>query len=252
MKFSILNIVKRSNLTAQYRFLWFFGLLFLTSICHGALLDSGFRAEYEVRVKGIYVGISTRQLAITKARIEYQSKATPGGLAKLFFSDVVTETSIMERDGSEIKSIAYKYDQTGGRDIVHESVFFDWQAGLIKFSDGGGKEFQISNNAYDVLNFQLALMRNLQQGKQEFVLNVADYHKLYTFRSKVVGKEKVAIPYGKLETIKVDSRNKQDGKHFIFWCAPSLDYLPVRVEYTKKPGGIVFLTELKSLSITKQ
>jgi hypothetical protein len=243
--------VKQSKHTSRYRFVWLFGLLFLTNICHGTLLDSGFRAEYEVRVKGIYVGITTRQLKITKTRIEYQSKATPGGLARLFFSDVVTETSTMERNGSGIKSIAYTYDQTGGKDIKHESVFFDWQAGLIKFSDGGGKEFKISDHAYDVLNFQLALMRNLQQGKQEFVFDVADYRKLYTFRSKVVGKEKVALPYGKLETIKVDSRNKQDGKHFVFWCAPSLDYLPVRVEYTKKPGGIVFLTELKSLTITQ-
>lgn len=237
---------------AWHRYFWLLGLFFVTNICHGALLDSGFRAVYEVRAKGIYVGISTRQLEITKTRIEYQSKATPGGLAKLFFSDVVTETSFMDRDGSELKSIAYKYDQTGGRDIKHESVFFDWQAGLIKFSDGGGKQFPISNHAYDVLNFQLALMRNLQQGKQEFVFDVADYRKLYTFRSKVVGKKEVTLPYGKLKTLKIDSRNKQDGKHFIFWCAPSLDFLPVRVEYTKKPGGTVFLTELKSLSITRQ
>jgi len=157
----------------------------------------------------------------------------------------------MERIGSKLKPLTYTYDQTGGKDIKNETVLFDWQQGLIKFSDGGGKEFPISDHAYDMLSFQIALMLTLQQGTQEFEFDVADYHRPYTYHSRVVGKEKIELPFGELETIKVDSRSQTDGKHFIFWCAPAFDYLPVRVEYTKKPGGIVFLTELKSLSATQ-
>lgn len=234
----------------MHRYFWFFSLICIASVGHGALLDSGFRAEFEVRVKGIYVGIAARQLEVTKNRTEYYSTATPGGLAKLFFSDVVTENSTMERIGSKLKPLTYTYNQTGGNEIKHESVIFDWQRGLIKFSDGGGKKLPVSNPAYDALNFQLGLMLTLQQGNQEFVFDVADYRRLYTYQSRVVGKEKVSVPFGELETIKVDSRSQTDGKHFVFWCAPAFDYLPVRVEYTKKPGGIVFLTELKSLSAT--
>ncbi len=240
--------VKSHNSIIKHRYFWFFSLIFITSVSHAALLDSGFRAEYEVRVKGIYVGISARQLDVKGNKVEYRAKAKPGGLAKLFFSDVVTETSNMERIGTKLKPLTYTYDQTGGKDIQHASVIFDWQQGLIKFSDGGGKEFPLSDHAYDMLNFQLELMRTLQQGNQEFVLDVADYRNLYTYYSRVVGKETVNLPYGELETVKVDSRNRKDGKHFVFWCAPALDYLPVRVEYTKKPGGIVFLSELKVLS----
>jgi len=240
--------MKQQRIHLKHRYLWFFSLIFITGVSHGTLLDSGFRAEFEVRVKGIYVGISTRQLEVTKNRADYHSTATPGGLAKLFFSDVVTEHSTMERIGSKLKSLSYSYDQIGGKDIKHETVKFDWQQGVIKFTDGGGKEFPLSEHAYDLLNFQLALMRILQQDNKEFVLDVADYRKLYTYYSRVVGKEKITLPYGELETIKVDSRNREDGKHFIFWCAPTLDYLPVRIEYTKKPGGVVYLTELKSLS----
>ncbi len=243
--------MNQRNPTVRRQFIWLLGLLFLTNPSHATLLDSGFRADYEVKVKGIYVGLSTRQLTVEKTRTEYHAIASPGGLARLFFSDVVTETSIMEQDGPQLRSIAYTYDQTGGKDIKHESVYFDWQNKLIKFSHGEGQAFPISAHAYDVLNFQLELMRILQQGNREFVFDVADYRKLYTYHSRVVGKEKVAIPYGELETIKVDSRNRKDGKHFIFWCAPSLDYLPVRVEYTKKPGGIVYRTELKNLSVSR-
>lgn len=243
--------MKQSRSRIAYRYLWFFSLIFATSISHGALLDTGFRAQFEVSVKGIYVGIAERQLEIKKTRAEYHSTAIPGGLAKLFFSDVVTENSTMELIGSKFKPLTYTYDQTGGKDIKHESVIFDWQQGLIKFSDAGAKEFPISDQAYDMLNFQFALMRTLQQGTQEFKFDVADYRKLYTFHSRVVGKEKVSVPFGELETIKIDSRNHKDGKHFIFWCAPAFDYLPVRLEYTKKSGGIVYLTELKSLSVNQ-
>lgn len=243
--------MKQHSPLLKQRYLWFFCLLSITRLGHGALLDSGFRAEFEVKVKGIYVGITTRRLEVTKNRTEYHSIATPGGLAKLFFSDIVTESSTMERSGSQLKPLSYTYDQAGGKDIKHESVFFDWQQRLIKFSDGGGKEFSLSDHAYDVLNFQIGLMLTLQQGTQEFVFDVADYRGLYTFHSRVVGKEKISLPFGDLETIKVDSRNRKDGKHFIFWCAPAFDYLPVRVEYTKKPGGIVYLSELKSLSASQ-
>ena len=50
----------------MYRSLWFFSLIFMTSVSRGALLDSGFKAEFEVRVKGIYVGTAKRQLDIKK------------------------------------------------------------------------------------------------------------------------------------------------------------------------------------------
>ena len=243
--------MKQNRFRIKYRYFWLFSLIFVTSVSHGALLDSGFGAEFDVRVTGIYVGIAQRQLEIKKNRAEFHSTAIPGGLAKLFVSDVVTEHSTMELVGAKLKPLTYTYDQTGGKDIKHKSVIFDWQQGLIKFSDGGGKEFPISDHAYDMLNFQLELMHTLQRGTQEFVFDVADYRNLYTYHSRVVGKEKVSVPFGELETIKVDSRSQTDGKHFIFWCAPTFDYLPVRVEYTKKPGGIVFLTELKSLSATQ-
>jgi len=245
------TIMKQNRSRINNRYLWFFSLIFVTSVCHGALLDSGFKAEFEVRVKGIYVGTAKRQLDIKKNQAEFHSTAKPGGLAKLFSTAVVTETSAMELSGSKVKPLTYSYDQTGGKDIKHKSVIFDWQQGLIKFSDGGGKEFPISDHAYDMLNFQLELMHTLQRGTQEFEFDVADYRNLYTYHSRVVGKEKVSVPFGELETIKVDSRSQTDGKHFVFWCAPAFDYLPVRVEYTKKPGGIVFLTELKSLSVTE-
>jgi hypothetical protein len=240
--------MKQNRSRIKYRYLWFFCLISVTSVSQGALLDSDFTAEFEVRAAGIYAGIAKRQFEIKENRVEFHSTAIPGGLAKLFASDVVTEHSTMELIGSKLKPLTYTYDQTGGKDIKHKSVIFDWQQGLIKFSDGGGKEFPITDHAYDMLNFQIAMMLTLQQGKQEFEFDVTDYRNLYTYHSRVEGKAKVVLPFGELETIKVDSRSQTDGKHFIFWCAPAFDYLPVRVEYTKKPGGIVFLTELKSLS----
>jgi len=47
--------MKQSRSSIKYRYLWFFSLIFVTSVSHGALLDSGFSADFEISVKGIYV-----------------------------------------------------------------------------------------------------------------------------------------------------------------------------------------------------
>ena len=101
--------MKQNRFRIKYRYFWLFSLIFVTSVSRGALLDSGFGAEFDVRVTGIYVGIAQRQLEIKKNRAEFHSTAIPGGLAKLFVSDVVTEHSTMEFVGTKLKPLTYTY-----------------------------------------------------------------------------------------------------------------------------------------------
>ena len=49
-----------------------------------------------------------------------------------------------------------------------------------------------------------------------------------------MGEEKVNTPLGDLNTIKVQNTKPDDVRKLIFWCAPELKYLPVKIEHTEK------------------
>ncbi len=210
------------------------------------LIDRGFTAEYELSLMTVYIGTTTRQLEVGDNQLTYRSVAKPDGLAKMFVSDTITETSHMDyRDGMIIPR-DYRYLQTGGDEEVNESVRFQAQDKSIVLSREN-KIFPLNEYSYDVLSFQIALMRELQQQHKRFVFHVADHRNLHTFHARVVSEESITTPAGDFRVIKVEAIEPESGKRFIFWCAPKLDYLPVRVEYTKKKDGDVSALALKSL-----
>jgi len=210
------------------------------------LIDKGFTAEYKLSLMTVHIGTATRQLKIGDKQLTYHSVARPEGLAKMFVSDIITETSHMNYQNGIITPRDYRYVQTGGDEEKNEQASFDWKNKTLKLSREN-KSFPLLQNSYDVLSFQLALMRELQQQHKSFVFHVADHRNFHTFNAKVVSEEMITTPAGKFKVIKVDAFDPDSGKRFVFWCAPKLDYLPVRVEYTKKKDGDVSALELKSL-----
>ncbi len=214
------------------------------------LIDRGFTAEYELSLMTVYIGTATRQLEAGDGQLTYRSIAKPDGLAKMFVSDTITETSHMDYRDGLIRPRDYRYIQSGGKETVNEQVAFRQKDKLVVLSREN-KTFPLERNSYDVLSFQLALMRELQQQHKHFVFHVADHRNLHTFHAKVTGEEKLTTPAGDFKVIKVDARDPDSGKRFVFWCAEKLDYLPVRVEYTKKKDGDVSALVLKSINIDK-
>ncbi len=224
-------------------------MLFSFSVQAG-LLKSGFDAAFNVYVNGIYVGINSRHLLRHDNIIEYRSRTVAEGLASLFLSDVVTEVSHARYEGGNIVSLAYRYQQTGGKDKVDESVTFERDKKKLYISSNS-KIYPIQPHSYDVLSFQLALMQIMASRPRKFVFHVADHHDLHTYDATVKGKETIDTDYGKLETVRVDAINRKNGNRFTFWCALKLDYLPARVEFERADTGIVSMTELKSLQLRK-
>lgn len=226
--------------------LW--GLMLLSFSVQASLLESGFDAKFNVYVSGIYAGVSSRHLLRHDNLIEYHSRTVAEGLASLFVSDIVTEVSQARYEEQDIVSLFYRYQQTGGKDEVDESVSFDWDKKQLHISSNN-KTYPIQPHTYDVLSFQLALMKILSSMSKKFVFHVADHHDLHTYDATVSGKETINTEYGELKTVRVDSINSDNGNRFTFWCAPKLDYLPVRVEFERADTGMGSMTELKSLQL---
>ena len=212
------------------------------------MLEKGFTAKYELSIQSMYVGIATRQLTVKDNQLTFTSVAVPKGLAKLFISDTISETSVMEYSEDTIHSINYRYKQTGGKEEVNDNVSFNKENKTIKLTHEN-QQFPVSENDYDVLNFQLALMLELQKHNNNFTFNVANHRGFYTYHVNVEGSEMIDTPAGQFDAIKVSSIHNETGRQFTLWCAPKLDYLPVRLEYIKKKNGDVSELVLQSVTM---
>jgi len=222
-------------------------LLILPFAASADLLTSGFDAEYELYASGIYIGSNQRQVRRQGDRLEIHSQARPRGLAKSFFSDVVTETSIMKIENDRLLPLRYTYKQTGGKDIVNTQVDFDRVNKQVRISKGN-QQFPLTENSFDVLGFQLVLMLQLQQGKQSFTFDIATHRHMDHYSAKIKSKnEEIQTSYGAANTVLVESSNKSGDRRFLLWCDPKLDYLPVRVQH-KREGKSSSMLELKSLT----
>jgi len=222
-------------------------LLLLPFGARADLLSSGFDAEFGLYYSGIYIGSNQRQVRRQGNTLEIHSQAQPRGLAKAFFSDVVSETSTMQFHHKELQPLRYTYKQTGGKDIVDARVDFDQKNKQVHISQDK-QTFALTGNSFDVLGFQFALMQQLQQGKDHFRFDVATHNGVESYSAKIKNKHaEIQTGYGEANTVLVESSNKKGDRHFLLWCDPKLDYLPVRVEHKREGKGSTLL-ELESLT----
>ena len=90
-------------------------------------------------------------------------------------------------------------------------------------------------------------MSDLADEKTAFNYRIADGGKLKSYDIRIVDKEIVTTPLGKIEAIKlIRYREGENKRQTTLWCAPQLNYLPVKLEHTEK-GGSVFTALLRRL-----
>ncbi len=169
----------------------------------------------------------------------YRYDAKPVGLARLFIGQLHEISEFCVRDG-QIRTQRFEFR----RDDEPEDSFtlhFDWDALTVR--GPGDKQRQIPEDAMDRLAIQLAvrdmLVRNpdaLPTQPRNFTMIEDDRIKTYTLQVK--GRETVDTPAGQLDAIRVE-RVKDASKTTIFWVAPALGYIPVRVEQRKNDSEVL-------------
>jgi hypothetical protein len=91
------------------------------------------------------------------------------------------------------------------------------------------------------------MMLALQQDKKDVTFNVADGGKLKEYRFKVVGQETLEVPAGTFATVKVTKLRNNKKRQTYVWCAPELNYLPVRI-WQRETDDSVYTSDLESFS----
>lgn len=208
-----------------------FGWLLSTSaFADSAFPIRDFTAEYAIRVSGIIVGKISRSFKKSPDnRYIFESTANATGIVGLFSSNLTSERSEGSYLVSRLLPDLYEQKRIKGKKTKSMRIELDYAAELIKVTHRGRyTERILSAQVDDKISFQIQLMVDLLNGRREFNYMIEGGSKTKPYYAAIKAKEIIEVPYGKLSAHRIEEIG-DPSEQSIFWCAETLQYLPVRV-----------------------
>ena len=210
-----------------------------------------FSVTYAVGNNLVTAGDATLELARAGDGWRYSLSTEPSGIFRLTGKGRIEETALIDTapagDMLALRPGTYTYRQD---DEARRSVdaTFDWEAGTLDWLRRGELDsVALDRPILDRLSVTLAVMSALRRGETEVQVQVFDNGRIKDVVFEDQGAETLETSVGELETRRV-LRSNLDGssRTTITWFAPSLDYMPVKIEQLKR-GDLVARLTLKSL-----
>lgn len=203
-----------------------------------------FQASYQFSYNGKNLGSATRTLSKTGNAWKYVFAAKAGMIAS------ATETSNFTLNNSQIQSSNFS---RSSKILVHNntmSIKFNPSSKTINTEkDKEKRSFAWKSGVLDELNAELQLREDLKTTGLKSNYLISDAKAIDTRQFVKAGNEKVKTNFGTFDTIKVIMKHHKPGRETIFWLAPKLDYLPVKVSHEDKKSSYgLLLTEYKGPS----
>jgi hypothetical protein len=201
-----------------------------------AAMPPDFRASYELTRGSMKIGNSSVELSISRnGSYTYRSRSTPVRWVAWFLKDKLSETSKGRITAHGIRPDRYTYQRTGGTTEREAKLVFDWNELTVENNvEDSQWKMNIPAGTLDKLVSHLGMMYELDNGETDIRFNVADGGKLKEFRFKVIGEETIEVPAGSFRTVKVSRLRDNSKRETVFWCAPALHFLPVRIRQREK------------------
>ncbi len=191
---------------------------------------------------------------------EVRRTFTPGANDRYVFESVTSTTgmaawvvkgSIIERSTGVLKNAAiqpleYFYERSFGKG-KQVKLDFDWDKNTVTNSVNKNPwVMPLEPGTLDNLVYQIALMRDMAPGKRDYSYKIADGGKTKIYQAVVLGEEETATPAGKYHTVKITRVGDKRGT--TLWCAPKLNYLPVRIEQTDDDDFVAVLKSVEGIT----
>jgi hypothetical protein len=198
---------------------------------------SPYSAVYEISREGMVLGEVRYTLAPADGEcFRFEGVAKPVGLAK-FLAGNTHEESRFCVQGGKIRSQTYRISQDGGDEDENFSLNFDWAKNVVRTNDSPSRP--LPDSGIDPMVLQLAVRKQLkdQNGAADRPIRVMviENDKQKEYELTLTGEEDIKTAVGTVRTVRLERLNDRK-RQLRFWLAPSLDYLPVRIERQKKDG----------------
>lgn len=198
-----------------------------------------FNAHYKLYFKGVEIGEGVRRLSKNEDQYLFESQAHSTGFAAVLYKAKIIEASTFKWLDKQFTPIHYRYSYQTKKRNKEMDVSFDWQKKIAEnHSPSQPWKVAIEKGVSDKLLYQLQVMQDLAMGKRELSYVVADKGRLKTYQPVFMGEEKIKTGMGELNTLKYRYVSENKKRSTTLWCAPTLQYLPVRVEHIEKGDSL--------------
>ncbi len=212
-----------------------------------------FTATYHVYAKGFHIGSSVRRLErLDNQQYLFSSESETSGFFSLFRKDKIIESSRFIIHNNQIRPLEYNYHHTGGKKERHQIILFHWDEKIaIGIKQEQPWEINLDDDVLDKMSYQLAIMLALKQQNKDFSYKIVDDAKIKQYQPKLIKNEVLSTQLGELPVIKFERTTVDDERKTTLWCAPKLQFLPVKVEHDEKGDILRFeLIKIEGLNQT--
>jgi hypothetical protein len=207
---------------------------------------------YETSFKGIPAGrlVLTLTAGNTANTWHYETHALPNALASLVISSSAREQGwfSVTPDGVVPQRYLLESGETSRR---HDSdVSYDWTARRITGQvEGATLSLSAPLQLQDVSSIRIAPTQDLLEGREPHEYTMLDGREIKTFVYTRIGSEHLKTALGDFDTVVFSSLGKgadPKGRSWHYWYAPSLGWLPVRIEQ-REAGSARLVFKARSL-----
>lgn len=193
-----------------------------------------FQASYDWIWHGMTVAVSRLQLEHSDTHWTYRSKSEPRGIGRMFSERPVSE-SVLDVTADGVRPLSYKADDGTAATKRDANIQYDWQNNRVTGVNEDAKvDMAIPPGIQDDLSIQIALMVALIRGQTPDKFSLLSGSQVREYHYSREGEETLQTPLGKLPTVIYRSEKQYSPRVTRFWCAPSLGYIPLKVEQKRK------------------
>lgn len=201
-------------------------VLLFTAFSSNALAMSPFQASYQFSYNGKNLGSATRTLSQNGNNWTYIFAAKAAAIAS------ASETSRFSFSNGQIHSSSFSRTS---KVLVHNdtmTINFNPNSKTINTKKKDQpRSFAWKAGALDELNAELQVREDLKGSGLKSSYLIADAKGLDSRRFVKQGNETIKTAAGTYNTVKVVLTHDNGEKSSIFWLAPQLDYLPVKMSH---------------------
>lgn len=182
-----------------------------------------FKATYSLRYRGMSAGSGELQLLrLADGRWSYESRVRGRVLLIRHNQNARSQFRIVDDKVVPDQFVSDDPDQ---------KIAFDWASGRVT-GTVGRKRFDLpaQNGLLDEQSVQVALMHELLSERMPSRFVLIDEGRIKDYRYAVEGSEVMESAVGSHRVDIFSSRRPNSSKATYFWCAPDLNYIPLKVE----------------------
>ncbi len=150
----------------------------------------------------------------------------------------LSESSTLKLEEDRLVPLSYHYERKGLGRSRETTQVFDWENQVVT-GEHKGESFTLPTEPglLDKTTYQLALQRDLMDGRTEMTYRVVDGDDIDEYQFKVVGEERVTTRAGQFDAIEVERVREADSKRqTTLWFAKDWNFLLVRLSQIETDG----------------